>query len=62
MYRSCNHVAPMPIFSFIHQFLNPFIIVEITVFYKLYAVVDISQKILWNGNYSMKTVIFQKEL
>ena len=43
----------------IHEFLNPSIFDKITVF-KFYAVVAISQKILRNGNHSIKTVIFQK--
>ena len=45
----------------IHEFLNAFIFEKITVFLKFYAVAAISQKILWNDNYSIKTV-FLKEL
>ena len=37
----------------IHEFLNPSIFVKITVFW-----IYISQKILWNGKHSPKTVIF----
>ena len=40
------------------KFKNPSIFWKITVFLKFYAVITISQKILWNGNYSIKTVIF----
>ena len=42
------------------KFLNPSIFWKITVFLKFYAVITISQKILWNCNYSIKTVIFSK--
>ena len=43
----------------IHEFLNPSIIEKYR-FIKFDAVVEHSQKILWNDNYSIKTVIFQK--
>ena len=44
----------------IHKFLNPSIFLKITVFFLFYAIIVISQKILWNGNYSIKPVFFFK--
>ena len=46
----------------IHEFLNHSIIEKNNCFWKFYSAVDISQKILWNGNYSINIVIFQKDL
>ena len=41
----------------IQEILSPVILVKITVFQKFCA---ISQKIMWNGNYIIKTVVFSK--
>ena len=44
----------------IHEFFEFYNLLKDNDFLKFYAVITISQKILWNCNYSIKTVIFSK--